>query len=421
MAESQTVQLPQMAWYGDTPIDIDFPGTWDVHVCHAQGHNAQALDAAGIRHALAHPIGTGTIREMARGKREVVILFDDLTRATPTHMLLPYVLEELAHAGITDDRIRLVAAIGAHGAMNGVCLRKKLGEEPMERFLVYNHNPYEFCTPLGSTSHGVPVVVNSEVMRCDLKIGIGSIVPHPLAGFGGGGKMILPGVSSVETISVNHNKLGISPTVDVGRYEGNVARADIDEAARMAGLDIKVDAILNLRREVTALYVGDVVDEHREGVKLARTHYAAEFVPDCDIVIANCYFKANEVTLAPRVAYPFLKSSGGDMIFIAFTPEGQITHYLGRTFGGNIGGRTWFERATLPPNTRRLTILSPYPDKVGADWTGPYDKVGRARTWSEVRTMLEHTYGNRAKVAVIPDATSQYFPGEPTQGAAAAL
>jgi len=421
MIDSQSVTLPQMAWYGDATMDIDFPESWDVTVCHTRGHSAPALDDAKIRKAFANPIGTKTIRALALGKKEVVILFDDLTRATPAHTLLPYILEELSKAGIKDDHIRLVAAVGAHGAMNGVCIRKKLGEEAMDRFLIYNHNPYEFCTPLGTSSHGVPVVVNSEVMRCDLKIGIGSIVPHPLAGFGGGGKIILPGVSSVETISVNHNKLGSSPTVDVGKYEGNIARADIDEAARMAGLDVKVDAILNLRREVSALYVGDVVEEHREAVKLAKTHYAGEYTGDCDVVIANCYFKANEVTLAPRVAHPFLKSSGGDMVIIAVTPEGQMTHYLGRTFGHNMGGRTWFERASLPQNTRRLTILSPYPDKVGADWTGPYDKVTRARSWKDVRVMLEKTYGKKAKVAVIPDATSQYFPGEPATRSETAL
>lgn len=192
-----------------------------------------------------------------------------------------------------------------------------------------------------------------------------------------------------------------------------MAKLDMNEAARMAGLDIKVDAILNMKREVTGLFVGDVVKEHIEGVKVAKEHYAANFVGDCDIVIANCYFKANEVTLAPRLASPLLKSSGGDMVFIAITPEGQMTHYLGRTFGENMGGRTWFSRSTLPPNTSRLTVMSPYPDKVGSDWTAEYHLVNHARTWAEVRTMLENTYGRKAKVAVIPDATSQYFPDEP--------
>ncbi len=415
MNGSQTVQLQQMAWYGDTTLDIDFPDSWDVSVCRTRGCKAPPLNEASLRAAFASPIGTKTIHELASGKKEVVILFDDLTRATPAHKLLPYVLDELAKAGITDEHIRLVAATGAHGAMNGVSLRKKLGDEPLTRFLVYNHNPFEFCTPLGSTSQGVPVAVNSEVMRCDLKIGIGSIVPHPLAGFGGGGKMILPGVSSLDTIGVNHNKFENTPTVDVGRYDGNLARKDIDEAARLAGLDVKVDAILNPQREIAALFVGDVIAEHHEGVKLAKTHYAADFVGDCDIVVANCYFKANEVSLAPRISHPFLKSSGGDMVFIAITPEGQVTHYLDRTFGANTGGRTWCRRTTLPPNTRRLTIMSPYGDRVGADWTAPYDKVNRARTWQDVRTMLEKTYGSTAKVAVIPDATSQYFPGDPSQ------
>ena len=100
------------------------------------------------------------------------------------------------------------------------------------------------------------------------------------------------------------------------------------------------------------------------------------------------------------------------MVFIAITPEGQMTHYLGRTFGENLGGRTWFPRSSLPPNTSRLTIMSPYPDKAGADWTADHRLVNFATSWPEVRTMLERTYGASAKVAVIPDATSQYFPDE---------
>ena len=413
MSDSQIVQLRQMAWYGDETIEIDFPAGWDITVCNTRGCDAPRLSDEEIRRAFENPFGTPTIREAAKRKKRIAILFDDLTRATPTHDLLPYVLEELKAAGIADDQIRLVAAVGAHGAMNGISIRKKLGAEPMGRFLIYNHNPYEFCVPLGTSSRGVPVEVNAEVMSCDLKIGIGSIVPHPLAGFGGGSKIILPGVASVNTISVNHNKLGASPTVDVGRYRDNAAKLDMNEAARMAGLDIKVDALLNLKREVTALFVGDVVQEHVEGVKVAKDHYAADFVGDCDVVIANCYFKSNEVTLAPRLAAPLLKSSGGDMVLIAITPEGQMTHYLGRTFGENLGGRTWFSRSTLPPNTSRLTMMSPYPDKIGTDWTADYHLVTHARSWAEVRAMLENTYGRSAKVAVIPDATSQYFPDEP--------
>ena len=411
MNKSKVIRLPQMEWYGDTELEIDFPDSWDVTVCHMHGHDASRLSEDGIRKAFANPIGARTIRELAQGKKEVVVLFDDMSRATPTAVLIPYVLEELAAAGIPDDNIRFIAAIGAHGSMNGIDFRKKLGDEVMGRFLVYNHNPYENCTPLGMSSRSIPISINSEVMSCDLKIGIGSIVPHPMSGYGGGSKIILPGVASIETIDSNHTRLILSPTTGIGKYEGNILKQDMDEAARMAGLDVKVDAILNLKREVTALFVGDPIDEHIQGVKLAREHYATDMVADCDILVANCYSKANETVLAPAVASPLLSQKGGDMVIIVVTPEGQINHYFVRSFGKRFGGRGWVRSTGLPRNTSRLTIMAPYPDKVGADWVAPYSSVNWAKTWAEVVEGLKSRYGDKARVAVIPDATIQYFPG----------
>jgi len=383
MNKSKVIRLPQMEWYGDTELEIDFPGSWDVTVCHMHGHGASLLSEDGIRKAFANPIGTGTIKELAKGKKEVVILFDDMSRATPTAVLIPYVLEELASAGIPDDSIRFIAAIGAHGSMNGIDFRKKLGDEVMGRFLVYNHNPYENCTPLGMSSRG---------------------------SYGGGSKIILPGVASMETIDSNHTRLALSPTTGIGKYEGNILKQDMDEAARMAGLDVKVDAILNLRREITALFVGDPIEEHAEGVKLAREHYATDMVTDCDIVVANCYSKANEMVLAPAVASQLLSQKGGDMVVIVVTPEGQINHYWGRSFGKRFAGRGWVRRTSLPRNTKRLSVMAPYSDKVGGDWIAPYSSISWTKTWAEVMRELKNRYGDEAKVAVIPDATIQYFP-----------
>jgi len=410
MSNSKTVRLPQLAWYGDTELDIDFPGSWDVTVCRMHGQDASPLREDGIRKAFHNPIGTKAIRELAKGGKEVVILFDDMTRATPTAVMIPYVLEELAAAGIPDANIRFIAAIGAHGAMNGIDFRKKLGDEVMSRFLVYNHNPYENCTPLGPSSHGIPIQINSEVMSCDFKIGVGSIVPHPFSGFGGGSKIILPGVASITTIDLNHTRLFPSASTGIGKYEGNILKQDMDEAARMAGLDVKVDALLNLKREITALFVGDPIEEHIEGVKLAREHYATDMVADCDIVVANCYCKANEMVLAPAVASPLLSQKGGDMVLIVVTPEGQINHYWSRSFGKNFGGRAFSPKTSRPDNTERLTVMAPYPDKVGGDWVAPYNLINRAKAWSEVIQQLKNIYGDKAKVAVIPDATIQYFP-----------
>ena len=412
------VKVPQMPWYGDTELEIDFPESWDVEVAYMHGHNAPPLNDEGIRKAFANPIGSRPIRELAKGKKEVAIVFDDMTRPTPSAVVIPYVLEELAAAGIPDDNIRFISAPGTHGKMNGIELRKKLGEEVMGRFMVYNHNPYENCTPVGFTSRGTPVQINSEFMSCDLKIAIGALVPHPLVGFGGGAKIIVPGVTSMETILANHVRNGLfSPSTPIGIIEGNAMTQDNNEAARMVGLDVKIDTVINLKREITALFVGDVVAEYEEGVKLAEDHYATDMIPGCDICVANCWAKGNEMGLALRRADPLLASGkAGEMVLLVTTPEGQINHYLCKRFGKKFGGRAWIPRTTLPPNTKRLTIMQSYADRAGVEWIAPLDSVEVLKTWDEVISVLESRYTYRVKVAVIPDGTIQYFPAASASG-----
>ncbi|MEE8471127.1 MAG: lactate racemase domain-containing protein, partial [Dehalococcoidia bacterium] len=190
--KSRTVRLPQLAWYDDDHVELRFPSTWEIDVCYMKGHRRPPVTESKIRAAFSNPIGTAPIRELARGKKEVVILFDDMSRPTRAAEIVPHVLDELKAAGISDDHIRFIAALGAHGALTRLDFAKKLGEAALSRFPVYNHNPYENCTFIGNTSNGTPVSVNSEVMSCDLKIGIGCILPHPLTGFGGGSKIVLP-------------------------------------------------------------------------------------------------------------------------------------------------------------------------------------------------------------------------------------
>ena len=410
------VRLPQLAWYDNTELEIDFPPSWDVSVCYMKGHRRRALSKKGYREAFAKPIGTKPIRELARGKKEVAILFDDMSRPTRVAEVVPYVLEELKAAGVKDEGIRFIAAVGAHGALTRIDFVKKLGEEALCRFPVYNHNPYENCTYLGETSNGTPVAVNAEVMGCDLKIGIGCLIPHPLTGFGGGSKIILPGVAAIDTMAAHHRDLilkllakGTDPGIGVATFEGNMMRRDIDEAARMAGLDVKIDTVLNGRGQTTAIFVGDPIAAYAEGVKLARKVYATEPAETPDIVILNTYCKANEAVLAIPLLGGVLHGSQGDLVLIANAPEGQVPHYLVRSFGKNLGGRLW-SRPTGPlQDINRFIVLTPYIDIAGADWLAAPEYIIWARTWPEVLEKLTEAYGKSAKVAVVPDATMQYF------------
>ncbi len=402
--------LPQLLWYENNELELEFPDSWDVHYLPPKGHDRPKLTPQQIEQAFANPIGAPRIRDLAKGKREVAILFDDLSRPTRTYELLPYVLRELDEAGITDDQIRFICALATHGAHDNHALRKKLGQETLERFHVYQHNPWENCVPVGTTSHGTPLAVNREVMACDLKIGIGCILPHPRTGFGGGGKIILPGVAHIDSIEYFHGKvMGSAPqTIGPGNYDENVMRFDTEEAARLAGLDEAVDALFNLRGEMCALFVGDPVDEHREGVKLAQQLYTTEGISGADIAVTNAFLKSNEAYIALIVAIRSIKLPGGTVVVNMNAPEGQMVHYLLRSFGRTYGGRQYTQRK-VPTGAFKVIVLNPLRDLTCVDMFGDAQSVTWARSWGEVMDELRASHTDGARVAVYPDGTAQYL------------
>jgi len=404
------LKVPQLLWYGNTELELDFPDFWDVHFLSPKGHDRPRLSPQEMARAFASPIGTQRIRELARGKGEAVIISDDITRPTPVGEIAPFILAELKEAGISDDHIRFVVALGTHGAHDNHALRKKLGQAILERYPVYNHNPYENCTPLGKTSRGTPLAVNREVMSCDLKIGIGCITPHPQVGFGGGGKIILPGVADIDSIDHFHGEVMASApqTTGMGNYDENVMRFDAEEAARMAGLDVKVDALFNMRGEMSALFVGDPLLEHQEGVQLAKEVYASEGISGADIAVSNAFAKANEAGISILAAMRSIKLPGGTIVLIMNAPEGQITHYLLRSFGKTYGGRQYVQR-TIPPSAFKVIVLNPLKDLTCVDWFGDAQSVTWAKNWDEVMEELRASYPDGAKVAVYPDGTMQYL------------
>ena len=407
------IKVPQLIWYGNTEVELNFPSSWQVSFCPMQGGAKEKLTLEGMEKAFLNPIGSKPISELAKGKKEVVILFDDLARPTPVFEIVPLVLRELEKAGISDRQIRWIAALGAHGAHTANDFRKKLGEEVLDRFPVYNHHPFDFCTYLGKTSRGTPVSINKEVMACDLKIGIGSIVPHAFSGFGGGGKILLPGVAHIDSIAYNHGPLvkNHPSSVGLGKIEGNIPRLDIEEATRMANLDIKIDALVNLRGEITGLFVGDPILEHREGTKLAKEIYATTPARGKDVVVVNAYAKPNECAIAPFIGIPSLKEEGGDLVVISNEPAGQVVHYLFGQFGKCGEGRLQLPQP-LPTKVKRFIVLFPFRDQVGACYFGDVSSILWVKTWGEVLDLLKAEWGKKANVAVYPDGTIQYFGAE---------
>lgn len=403
------VRLPIKAWYGDEEATVEFPESWDVQVCRMAGHDAAPWTSDQIRSALDNPYGSPTLQELAKGKEQAVILFDDLTRPAPTSRILPFVLDDLMAAGFEEDRIRFVGAYANHVAMMQDDFVRKLGVDIVRRFRVYNHNPYENLVDAGRTERGTKLLVNREVMSCDLKIGIGGLIPHMGAGFGGGAKLVFPGVMGIDSVAYNHGELRNKTTAETGMLgvvDGNVMRADIEEAARTIGLDFKVDVLVNNRRDVIGVFAGDFIEQHRAGVKQAKEVYATPTPRELDIVVTNAYPIENQATKAAWPARLCLKE-GGTAVVVTHSPEGQASHYLMGRFGTNYGGRGWTAGKAGIEKANQTLVCSPYLSRTDLDGFGPEEKVIGLATWEETLNKLLESYPNKAKVGVFPCASIQ--------------
>ncbi len=417
--------FPTKCWYSDEPMTLTFPEGWRITELKMPGHNAPPLSDESIKSALDSPIGSKKIRDIAHGKKEAVILFDDTVRPTPTSRIAPFVIEELHEGGIKDDDIRFVGATGTHRPMIREDFVKKLGEELINEYDVFTHNPFYGLIEVGTTSRGTPAKVNREVMSCDIKIGIGCLLVQGQAGWGGGAKIILPGVSSKETIWHNHCEVGgFMPgktrpaNVGPGHVKGNILREDIEETARLAGLDFKIDTVINNKREVIGLFTGDFVDEHRVGVKYAKTIYNVKQPKNMDIVITNAYPLEDEAGKS-RWTFESVKK-GGDVVWIVQTPEGQVSgcgvHYTHGRWGTDYGAKGWFGLPkNIPiPRAKRLIILSEYPSKRDMEALAPKkmwgDKLIWVKTWPEALELLKQDYHESARVAVYPYGTLECPP-----------
>ncbi len=400
---SQKIRLRVNAFFGDDEIELAFPANWDIQECRMAGHDRSPLSDEAMRAAMQTPYGTQRLSDMARNARQVCILFDDIPKPTPASRIVPFVLEELHAGGITDEQIRFVCAPGTHRPLVYSELEAKLGRDIIERYPVYNHSIWENVVDMGQTALGTPVYVNREFASCDLRVAVGSIFPHGSAGFGGGGKIIMPGVSGIDTISHHHAKK--YENAELGRIDGNVFRLDLEDAARLAGLHFKVDAVLNNRREVVGLFAGDLVEEHRAGVELARELYTTEMVEDADVLVTNSYPDESQLSRAFWCISRSLRE-GGDVVVLSHSRDGQNLHQLSGRFGSDYGGRGFNPTRGTPALDKigQLIIMSP----ILSDYDRPRgDNVTWCKTWADTLAELAARHGPGTKVGVFPYAPLQ--------------
>jgi lactate racemase len=330
--------------YGKGEIEIKIPKKNYLATVMPQYRPGLKDESAEIRKALANPIGTKKLSEIARGKKSVVIVVNDSTRPTATYKLLPGLFAELREAGIRDEQIFFMVATGTHRDTTKEEMEASLGKDVVARFRVINHHCKDdaIMVDLGKTRHGVPVLINRLFLEAEVKILTASIAPHQSAGFSGGRKSVLPGLASIATLKHHHGPLGRSEKPCMGWVEGNKFHESALEAARMAKADFILNTVQNHRKEITGVVAGDVEKAWLEGVRLSREIFEVKVPNPVEIVIATPggYPKDIDLYQAQKAmaSAEALVKEGGTVILPAECKDGT----------GSPGFYEWMAAATCP-------------------------------------------------------------------------
>lgn len=243
-----------------------------------------AVDA-DVVHALENPIGSPRLRDIVKPGEKIAIITSDITRPMPTYKVMPALLDELAAAGVDFKDVTLVFALGSHRKQSPEEQKRLAGDVAYGKINVVDSDP-EDCVHMGVTANGTPVDITRVVAEADRRIALGNIEFHYFAGYSGGYKAVMPGVSTPAAIQSNH-KLMIRPESCAGRLEGNPVREDIEEAGRICGLDFILNVVLDEHKNIVKVVCGDPVKAHRVGAAFLDKLYTKEIDCGADIVIVS--------------------------------------------------------------------------------------------------------------------------------------
>lgn len=249
------------------------------------------LDSTDISNKLKTPVGCKPIPELAKGKRNVVIVTDDNTRLTPVNSILSVVLDELRSGGIKEESITILIGLGTHRPMTEQEIHEKFGKEIAEKYKIVNHQWHipDALTSIGNCDTDFEIVINKLILEADLILTIGSIVPHATAGFSGGGKTIMPGVCGERTIEYTHwMALDYAMNEILGRFDNPIRRA-IDNVAKTFPLKMMINTILFNGSNIYDIVAGSLEQAFQAAVDSCKEVYGVTIPHKADIVIAEAY------------------------------------------------------------------------------------------------------------------------------------
>jgi nickel-dependent lactate racemase len=308
--------------YEGKKIGFTVPSGWNL----ISGEDRPPVPGASnpldeVRRALDNPICSPKIEELARPGMQVALVFDDLQRPTPAHLILPEIMDRLNRAGIPDERIRGVCALATHPVYSLEQLKTKVGEEAFSRLKgrLFSHDPHASDNVIiGRTNRGALVEINPHVAFADLIIGVGECMPHPAAGYGGGYKILVPGVSSYRSVADHHFAWMRYRDSRVNVLEGNYFWEEIVDAGRLARLAFKADFIINEKREIIRGFAGHPLDAQKAAAGYAETLYLIPLPKQPDVTITAAFpMEIGVQSTKALLLAGFCTRAGGTIIWVA--------------------------------------------------------------------------------------------------------
>ncbi|MGI6004299.1 MAG: nickel-dependent lactate racemase [Christensenellales bacterium] len=277
--------------YADTHLPLEIDESLDVQVLESRAHRLKPHKDEDeiVREAMASPIGTPALFDLAKGRKNAVIICSDHTRPVPSRKIVPHMLRELRAANADMD-ITLLIATGCHRATTKEELLKKFGQQIVrdEKIVVHDCDDESMLTELGTMPSGAVLKINRLAAQTDLLLAEGFIEPHFFAGYSGGRKSVMPGIAARLTVLGNHSAGFVAhPNARSGILRENPMHEDMIAAAKMARLTFIVNVVINRDKKVVAAFAGDSHQAHLAGCRYLDGVCRVKAEKPADIVVTS--------------------------------------------------------------------------------------------------------------------------------------
>jgi lactate racemase len=302
------------------PIPVTLPAKWRLSTLADFPENTSTKDAANLtRTALLTPYGTPSLVSLIKPSDTICILIEDLTRTSPKASVLEIVLELLRQIGVPSNNITILIALGTHGPVSDHQLRLTFGAAMVDAYTFVNHDcNADDLVPIGHLTGGTAVKINILAHAADFRLGIGSIFPHPLNGFGGGGKILFPGIADINSIFAHHLSYAFRGLSTLGTLEGNEFHEEIKRLARAGRLDFIVNSVLDNNDLLHQVVAGDPTIAHCVGAKLCQEITSRRFTAQTEVTMISAFpYNQGPQIMKPLAPASLITRPGGTIILYA--------------------------------------------------------------------------------------------------------